>query len=180
MLPIAAFAQSAPLDEGPARVAHSSPWRVLLENGASRDASSGRVGVQYDFATQWSLGSERALYPSLDLTAGYWRVNRSDRTEVSVVSEAGLTPTLRLGGPSRTGFFAEIGVGAIAISPRFQSTRARFSTNYQFGDHFGVGWRSRGAHRWEVALRYEHFSNAGIKKPNPGEGFAQLRLSAGF
>jgi hypothetical protein len=26
-------------------------------------------------------------------------------------------------------------------------------------------------------LRLQHFSNAGIKKPNPGEDFLQLRLS---
>jgi hypothetical protein len=33
-------------------------------------------------------------------------------------------------------------------------------------------------HRLEVALRVEHFSNAGISHPNPGENFLQLRLSA--
>ena len=35
-----------------------------------------------------------------------------------------------------------------------------------------------GAH--ELALRVQHYSNAGIRHPNPGENFVQLRGSFAF
>ena len=46
---------------------------------------------------------------------------------------------------------------------------------FNFGDHLAVG-RSFGVQReHELALRVQHFSNGGIKEPNPGETFLQLR-----
>ena len=34
--------------------------------------------------------------------------------------------------------------------------------------------------RQEVSLRFQHFSNAGIKEPNPGENFFQVRYSSRY
>ena len=43
------------------------------------------------------------------------------------------------------------------------------------------GGRNFGARQeHELVLRVEHFSNAGIKHPNPGENFAQLRYTYRF
>jgi hypothetical protein len=50
----------------------------------------------------------------------------------------------------------------------------RFSTAFNFGDHIGIGYRTG---RGEWSLRLQHFSNAGIDTPNPGEDFVQLRWS---
>ena len=44
-------------------------------------------------------------------------------------------------------------------------------------------WRNSSVsqgYRHELALRLQHFSNAGIKHPNPGENFVQLRYAQGF
>jgi len=47
-------------------------------------------------------------------------------------------------------------------------------------DVAGVG-RSFGAdRRRELSLRLSHSSNAGIKEPNPGETFLQLRYAVKF
>jgi lipid A 3-O-deacylase len=32
----------------------------------------------------------------------------------------------------------------------------------------------------ELSLRLQHFSNADIKRPNPGENFVQLRYAVAF
>ncbi|KDD61989.1 lipid A 3-O-deacylase domain protein [Bordetella bronchiseptica OSU553] len=40
-----------------------------------------------------------------------------------------------------------------------------------------MGYRFGPERAYEVSLRVQHFSNAGIKKPNPGENFMFLRFS---
>jgi hypothetical protein len=78
------------------------------------------------------------------------------------------------------GWFLEGGIGANLLLPVYQTADKRFSTTFNFGDHLGIGRRfgREFAHEW--ALRIQHFSNAGIKHPNPGENFLQLRYSKHF
>lgn len=109
---------------------------------------------------------------------GRWTTEESGVSSSSWVTQIGLTPVLRLqpsGAANR--WFAEIGVGANYIVPIYQSQDKRFSTQFNFGDHVGIG-RQYGEHRQhELLLRVQHFSNAGIAHPNPGENFVQLRYS---
>ena len=62
----------------------------------------------------------------------------------------------------------------------YRSADKRFSTKFNFGDHLAVGrtFGDRGQH--DVGLRFQHFSHAGIKEPNPGENFLQLRYARRF
>ena len=55
-----------------------------------------------------------------------------------------------------------------------------FSTAFQFTEVLGVGrsFCENGKH--ELTLRLQHFSNAGIKKPNPGENFVRVRYTYHF
>jgi lipid A 3-O-deacylase len=63
---------------------------------------------------------------------------------------------------------------------KFRTQDKEFSTAFNFVDVIGVG-RSIGAdRRQELSLRISHISNAGIKKPNPGEEFLQLRYAVMF
>ena len=56
----------------------------------------------------------------------------------------------------------------------------RFTTTFNFVDVIGVG-RSFGPSRTqELGLRLQHVSNAGIRVPNPGQNFVQLRYAASF
>jgi len=56
----------------------------------------------------------------------------------------------------------------------------RFSTAFNFGEHlalertFGEDWRM------EIALRLQYCSNGGIKQPNSGINFLQMRYSHRF
>jgi hypothetical protein len=74
-------------------------------------------------------------------------------------------------------WFAEIGIGANVILPVYRSKEKRFSTTFNFGDHFAIGRQFGAQHQHELALRIQHFSNGGIDEPNPGENFLQLRYS---
>ncbi|WP_280151352.1 acyloxyacyl hydrolase [Piscinibacter sp. XHJ-5] len=51
----------------------------------------------------------------------------------------------------------------------------RLSTVFNFGDHVALGHRFGEQQRHELAFRIQHFSNAGLRKPNPGENFVQVR-----
>ena len=54
----------------------------------------------------------------------------------------------------------------------------RFSTEFNFGDHIGLG-RKFGADG-EIELRAEHDANGGYRNPNPGENWFQLRCMHWF
>jgi lipid A 3-O-deacylase len=109
---------------------------------------------------------------------GRWTTDDHGVARSAWATQIGMTPVIRLQPSGRTDrWFAEIGVGANYIVPLYQTGHKRFSTEFNFGDHFGIG-RQFGQHRQhELMLRMQHFSNAGIEHPNPGENFLQLRYS---
>jgi len=72
-------------------------------------------------------------------------------------------------------WFGEAGIGASVIAPAYHTDSKRFSTAFNFGDHLAIGREFGANHRQEIALRIEHFSNAGIDHPKPGENFVQVR-----
>jgi hypothetical protein len=120
--------------------------------------------------------------------SGYWeasfgRWNSDNRPPggSAWVTQLGVTPVLRLYPEGAGGrWFFEGGIGANFLIPVYRSQTKRFSTSFNFGDHLAFGRRfgQDGSH--EISLRVQHFSNAGIKKPNPGENFLQIRYSRRF
>jgi lipid A 3-O-deacylase len=107
---------------------------------------------------------------------GRWHTDgRHDST--AWPTQISTTPVLRFHPSLAPSWFAEIGVGANYIVPLFKSGHKRFSTEFNFGDHVALG---REFGRSEVSVRIEHFSNAGISHPNPGENFMQVRYAYRF
>ena len=66
------------------------------------------------------------------------------------------------------------------MTPIYRTSDKRFGTVFNFGNHIGVGYRLQGSTSPEWSLRLQHFSNAGIRNPNPGENFLQVRWTAPF
>jgi hypothetical protein len=90
-----------------------------------------------------------------------------------------LLPTLRVQpAQGRSPWFFELGIGASYMDPLYVTPEKRFSTRFNFYDVLGVGY-SLGRDR-ELGLRLNHVSNAGIRNPNPGEEFLQLRFLQRF
>jgi lipid A 3-O-deacylase len=95
--------------------------------------------------------------------------------------QAGLLPVLRYRfGNGSSPLFAEASIGATFMDDVYTSRRKTFSTRFQFQDTLGVGMSLGARREHEVGLRFSHFSNAGIKHPNPGENFVQLRYAHAF
>jgi lipid A 3-O-deacylase len=160
-------------------VAALKPDRVFAQVGTGDDDTRMYIaGVTYD----WSW--RRPLWNGV--VTGYWEGSFGRWTSdlpngmrsSAWITQLGLTPVLRWSmSESPSTWFAEAGIGANVLLPVYRSSDKSFSTAFNFGDHLAVGRTFGEAGRHELALRVQHFSNAGIKHPNPGENFVQLRYS---
>jgi lipid A 3-O-deacylase len=138
---------------------------ISLEAGhGSRKVDLWRVGVQWRQHPAWLAGTPWSVY--WDAAVGGWH------SDTATVYDFGLTPVLRYARAAQ-GPYLEGGIGFHLLSDTHISSELDFSTRFQFGDHLGAGYRFE---RYEVALRLQHLSNAGIRNPNPGINFLQLRL----
>ncbi|MFG5409782.1 acyloxyacyl hydrolase, partial [Piscinibacter sakaiensis] len=130
-------------------------------------------GLAWDGRGSRALGSGR-LSGAWELVLGHWRGTAAE--PASGVTQVGLTPLLRWT-PAGSPWFAEAGIGLHLVSPRYRNGDKRFGTRFNFGDVLAVGRRLGGAAGAELSLRLQHFSNGGLRRPNPGEEFLQLRLA---
>ena len=154
------------------------PSSVFVQVGAgSQDTHAYVAGATWawDWHRQMSHFTASGYF---EAAVGRWTTSEQNVNASAWATQVGITPVLRLQ-PSGRGnrWFAEVGVGANYIVPLYQTEHKRFSTEFNFGDHFAVGRQFGQSRRDEVALRVQHFSNAGIDHPNPGENFLQLRYS---
>ena len=62
----------------------------------------------------------------------------------------------------------------------YRTPEKRFSTAFNFHDMLGVGYSFGADRAEEVGVRFVHYSNAGIREPNPGINFLQLRYGRRF
>src|SRR5690625_4950045 len=129
----------------------------------------------------WPLGwrHERpccVFTSSIEATVGRWSIDSGGH-----VTKFGIIPAVRLERPSPSPrWFLEFGIGANIISPTYRNRDRHFSTALNFSEYLAAG-RAFGARReHELILRVEHFSNAGLDSPNPGENFIQFRYQKRF
>ena len=96
-------------------------------------------------------------------------------------TQVGVLPLLRLRfEQGRSPWFAEAGIGLSAMDHHFVTPNKQFSTAFNFVDVVGLGRSFGPAREQELSLRLQHVSNAGIRVPNPGQNFVQLRYGAKF
>lgn len=107
-----------------------------------------------------------------------WRV-----PEARNLIELGYSPVLRLERPLSGGnatFFFEGSIGVRLLSHTRVSPQHPLSTAFQFADMLGLGLHWGREARSTLGLRYQHMSNLGIKRPNPGMNFVQLYYTHRF
>ncbi|WP_301804064.1 acyloxyacyl hydrolase [Variovorax ginsengisoli] len=133
---------------------YAMPW-----SWRGSPAPGGPLSFYWDFfLSQWRAplppnGADKRSYTQLGAIANWrWRFNQGESP-----------------------WFVEAGIGATVMDQLYRTPDREFSTAFQFTEQLGVGLSlgAQGAH--EVSLRFQHFSNAGIKEPNPGENFVRVR-----
>jgi len=124
--------------------------------------------IRHDLTTYW------------EFNAGEIRGNKSHdiNGEVQTVTDVGITPVLRRHGEGDTRFFSEIGIGANYMSAIFNNDSRVMGTRFQFGDFVGVGYKFETG--IEMTVRFQHFSNAGIREPNPAFNYGIVKLAYAF
>ncbi len=72
--------------------------------------------------------------------------------------------------------FGEFGIG-ISVLDDTRFAGKDVSTHYQFEDRLGIGYQFDGEEQYRLVLRYFHYSNGGVKKPNPGLDFISFSFA---
>ena len=156
------------------------PSSAFVQIGAASHTDMAIAGATWDWSWHKDLSFGR-LGGYWEASFGRWNSHRAGQDGTAWVTQLGVTPVLRLYPTSWGGrWFVEAGIGANVLLPIYRSRSKRFSTAFNFGDHLAFGRRFGESGKHELALRLQHFSNAGIKEPNPGENFVQIRYSWRF
>lgn len=176
----------------PARLVRTA-LAALATGFALNGAAETGVAIQggrYDGIS--TLGAQVAFGEFMSIERGGWRLVGYPELQLNVhrddgddLVQAGVFATFRAA-PARAGLrpYIEAGLGANLFS-RTDLGDESYSTRFQFGEHVGVGlaWGGNaagGGNATWVGLRYSHYSNAGIKKPNPGLEALQLIVGHRF
>jgi hypothetical protein len=164
----------------PAQGAAAVPSAAFVAEGGvtTHDTYSLTAGVAWPLP--WHRISHNGEWTaSVELFASHWSGRLAGSRET--FTQVGLVPVARYRfDHGRSDWFAEGGIGVSYMDRLYRTDHKEFSTRFNFYDTIGIG-RSFGDHRQhEVSLRWAHVSNAGIKEPNPGENFLQLRYARQF
>lgn len=170
---LAAFALLLAATQVPAHAVDS----FSLELGTGNKTDLARVGAQWKWENRWWQSNGTHIGGYWDLNLGQWRGDAFQGVAGSKqnITTLGITPVFRFQKDNLQGWYGELGIGANLLSGYYDNNRRRFSTRFQFGDHIGLGYVF--ANKLDVSFRFQHFSNASIKAPNPGVNFSVLRVS---
>lgn len=167
-----------------ALLAAQSAFAVDIDTAYVEYASASKVrmvraGATQDFKPEWSWFNSNGTHLTgyWDASVGFWEARQWNNVPGAKknIIDIGLTPVFRFENTSKKGLYIEGGIGAHLLSRTYNNNDDGLSTAFQFGDHIGVGYVF--ANKWEVALKAQHFSNGGIKKPNSGVDYIVLKAS---
>ncbi|OYV39755.1 MAG: acyloxyacyl hydrolase [Thiomonas sp. 20-64-5] len=151
--------------------ARAAEFSVLW--GAGRGYHNATLAVQT--APLWTRDlTHSKLDVVLEASAG--QVTASSGTGRQHLTHVGLTPFARWWFAPQTAL--EFGIGANLFSGTTLGAK-HISTAYQFGDSIGLLHRFADT-PWTLGARFTHYSNADIKRPNPGQDYLQVRLGYSF
>lgn len=173
-----ASAFAAPLAQA-AESSIFSPSSVFAQVGEAVGIQSLALGATWDWGRSWGVGPGRL--------GGYWETSVAGWTfhgaggDRTGIAQLAFKPTFRYRfDDGASPWFGEAGVGLTVLNRHYTSDRKDFGSRFNFGDHLAVGRSFGERQEHELALRIEHFSNGGIKEPNPGATFLQLRYAYRF
>ena len=148
----------------------------------SNDNEVFRLGLQNRWERTWFKGGAWYLGGYWDAELAYMEsdIKNSDNNDLLDIS---LTSVLRYQRDANLSSgvtpYAEAGIGPHLLSKTSLGFQ-KYSTALQFGSLVGFGLGFGGNGQYEIAYRFQHISNANIKKPNDGMSLHLLRLGYSF
>lgn len=159
--------------------ASHAPSVYVQGNWAEHSTDAATIGVTLPWSSWRSELWGGELRGHWDIHLSRWSFNGV--AGYDSINVLGITPTLRLRpDQGRSAWFWEAGIGGTFADDRYRTTEKEFSTRFNFASHVGVGMNFGAQRQHELSVRVQHVSNAGIKHPNPGENFVQLRYGFHF
>lgn len=138
-----------------------------------------RLGLQSNWDNKWFASNGTHLGGYWDGTLAQWQGNNfQGKGGTQNLTDIGITPVFRFQNDSKKGLYGEAAIGLHVLSEIYDNNSRHFSTNFQFGDHIGIGYVTQTG--WDISLKIQHYSNGGIKHPNPGVNFAVLKAGYAF
>ncbi len=136
-----------------------------------------RIGYR---PTEWYLAEVPVLGDAqlyMEVSANLWRYGEEPEYESNLA--VALSPVLvkQFTTLYDRALYWEFGIGfSLLNKQRFAGKD--LGSHYQFEDRIGVIWQLHS--KTQLALRYMHYSNAGLQKPNPGLDFLALSYAYKF
>lgn len=151
-----------------------------LEFGTGNRTKMAAIGLQWKWEKRWwqSNGTHLGGYWNLALMDWRGERHRNIEGDTQNLIGIGITPVFRFQSDSQKGLYAEAGIGANYLSGAYDNNNRQLSTNFQFGDHLAIGYVFQ--NNLDIGLKFQHFSNGGIKEPNDGVNFVQIRARYSF
>jgi hypothetical protein len=154
---------------------------VAVEYGNGDSTDMARASVLWNWDREWFADGDWVLTGFWEASLGSWR-GKSATGNNQTITDIGFTPVFRLQQKKPEGLapYLEGAIGFHLITPTFIYANRQLGSSFQFGDHLGVGVRFGDSQQFDVAYRYQHISNGGIKQPNQGINFSQVRFTYHF
>lgn len=159
--------------------AHAVDWQVSAGNGSREDVDSLGLGLVWDSQAPLWQGRTWRVRLLHEAQLAFW-----DVPHASDIIELGYTPMFRwqygAAGAGNWHPFVEAGIGVRLLSHARLGPDTSLSTAFQFSDAIGAGLQFGSQGRFTVGVRFQHLSNARIKRPNPGVNFVRLYYQQRF
>jgi hypothetical protein len=156
-----------------------APGRAIAVDGVYAHFGGGQsVGV-YGVGLSWAPWTTLPLANDMSLSlrgvAGVAVWDARDGVPNQSLIDISVYPVLRLDAPPFGPVvpYVEGSVGVNLLTHTWIGDR-QMSTAFQFGEFAGVGIAFGDKRQFDVGVRYQHVSNADIKKPNPGLTFGSI------
>lgn len=159
------------------RLAHGGELTVSSIVGTGNHVTTVGVEAQVPSGLKGALTDNWSWSLQWAGDVSYWW-SRNHSASTSSLWETGVTPVVRLrrAGDSLYSSYLEAGVGIHLLSHTSIDERV-LSTAFQFGEFVGVGADFGSREQYSIGLRLQHISNGGIKEPNDGVTFGELRFA---
>jgi lipid A 3-O-deacylase len=149
---------------------------LLLGRGDQTDIA--RVGLLWNWQKTWRVTDDWHLGGNWDVSLGYWQ-KRGAANDNQRIVDIGVTPVFRLQRNAVAGFAPYL-EGAIGFHLLSHTYPGKLGSRFEFGDHVGMGANFGPKQEYDFAYLFQHLSNGGIKQPNHGINFNQIRFGYHF
>lgn len=157
-----------------------APKAWFLQSGSANHTRTVTSGLLWGLPYQSDfLGG--TVSSQLEVSIAVWSYRNGVDSSRNELAQLSLIPGIRYRfDEGKSPWFVDGGLGATLMSRKYETNQRKFSTTFNFGTHLAIGRTFGDRRQHEISVRAEHFSNAGIKKPNPGENFIALRYAFVF